>query len=184
MEQLYDSDKDALLALAQGHERAFRHIYDRYYYSVARVGMKYLQDIKLTEDLVQEIFSAIWANRTQFTGVEQFQFYLYAMVKNRALKYLKSIARESAARLEFNRSKPEGDNNIDRYLNDKEYAALIENAVENLPEQRKKIFRLARYEGLSHYDIAQRLQLSPQTVSNQMATALKTIRAVVQEHLV
>jgi RNA polymerase sigma-70 factor (ECF subfamily) len=184
MEQLYDSDKKALLALAQGHERAFRHIYDSYYYSVARVGMKYLQDIKLTEDLVQEIFSAIWAHRTQFTEVEQFQFYLYAMVKNRALKYLKSIARESAARVEFNRSKPDGDNNIDRYLNDKEYAALIEHAVENLPEQRKKIFRLARYEGLSHYDIAQRLQLSPQTVSNQMATALKTIRAAVQEHLV
>lgn len=184
MEQLYNSDKEALLALAKGHEPAFRFIYDRYYYNVARVGMKYLQDARLTEDLIQEIFSGIWANRSQFIGVEQFQFYLYTMVKNRALKYLKSIARESAARLEFTRSKPEGENNIDHYLNDKAYTELINNAVENLPEQRKKIFRLARYEGLSHHDIAERLQLSPQTVSNQMASALKTIRSAVQGHLV
>jgi RNA polymerase sigma-70 factor (ECF subfamily) len=170
------NDEKVLQELALGSEKAFTLIYDRYYYAVARTGMKYLQDTKLTEDLIQEIFTKIWTHRTQFTGVQHFQSYLYTMVKNLALLYIKNVAREVAAKENFSRRKAESENNIDNYLTEKEYDHLVAQAIAELPVPHQKVFKLAKLEGINRSEIAERLKLSQQTVDNYLVLAVKSIK--------
>src|SRR5690606_36709851 len=103
--QVYSNDEEALEELAKGSDKAFGYHFERYFLLVGRVGTKYLQDIKLSQDLVQDIFSTVWMNRTRFTGVDHFKSYLYTMTKNLALEYLWKIAGETLALIEFARHK-------------------------------------------------------------------------------
>ena len=184
MKQVYSNDEEALKELAKGSEKAFCYLFERYFFWVGRVGIKYLQDIKLSQDLVQDIFSTVWMNRTRFTGVDHFKSYLYTMTKNLALEYLRKIARDVLTRNEFARRRPRAENDIDLYISEKEYSALISQAVEKLRPQQRQIFELARNQGLSHSAIARQLELSQQTVSNQMSLALKSIKGHLKGHLV
>jgi RNA polymerase sigma-70 factor (ECF subfamily) len=106
------------------------------------------------------------------------------MTKNLALEYLKRIAKDVTNRSEFARQRLVAENDIDRYLNEKEYRELVSQAVETLKPQQRQIFELARNQGLSHSAIAQRLELSQQTVSNQMSLALKSIKGHLKGYIV
>jgi RNA polymerase sigma-70 factor (ECF subfamily) len=64
-------------------------------------------------------------------------------------------------------------------LSAKELQELIHEAVDQLPEKRKEIYLLTREEGLSHKEIAAKLNISVQTVKNQVTVAVKSI----QEHI-
>lgn len=184
MNQLYKNDAEAIRELAEGSEKAFRFLFEKYFFGVGRIGMKYLLDVKLSQDLAQEIFSAVWVNREKFKEVKHFESYLYTMTKNLALAFLKRIAREVLARQEFAREMQMGENNIEHYLNEKEYKELIDQAVEKLRPQQRQIFELGKNQGLSHGVIAQQLEISQQTVSNQMTLALKSIKGHMKGHIV
>jgi RNA polymerase sigma-70 factor (family 1) len=184
MNNVYLNDEEAVKDLAEGNEKAFRFLFERYFFWVGRIGMKYLQDLRLSQDLVQDIFSVVWMNRMRFREVDHFESYLYIMTKNLALQYLKKIGKEVLARQEFALQKQAGENNTEDYLNEKEYAELINEAVEKLRPQQKQIFELGKHQGLSHRRIAQELEISQQTVSNQMSLALKSIKAHLKSHIV
>lgn len=184
MKHAYSNDEEALKDLAEDSDKAFCYLFERYFSGVGRIGIKYLQDVKLSQDLVQDIFSNVWINRARFTGVSHFKSYLYTMTKNMALEYLKKIAKDVLAREEFARQRPASENDIDRYLNEKEYKELISQAVEKLRPQQRQIFELAKNQGLSHSAIAQQLELSQQTVSNQMSLALKSIKGHIKGYII
>jgi RNA polymerase sigma-70 factor (family 1) len=172
------NEAEALALLAAGDEKGFQQIYDRYALNVARIGYKYLQSAALAEDLVQEVFSAVWVQREQFTRVEYFQRYLFTMCKNIALQHLKKIAKEELLNKTYASLKSQTtENNIDDYLLDQAYPALMQKAVEQLPATHKRVFELVTIDGLSHKAIAEQLNLSPQTVSNSMTLAIKSIRS-------
>lgn len=184
MKQVYKNDEEALRDLAEGCEKAFAFLFERYFFAVGRIGIKYLHNLKVSQDLVQDIFSAVWINRTKFKEVGHFRAYLYTMTRNLALEYLKKMGKEMLAHQEFARQKQAGENNIDHYLNEKEYEELIDQAVERLRPQQRQIFEMGKNQGLSHGVIAQRLDISQQTVSNQMSLALKSIKGHLKRHSV
>lgn len=60
----------------------------------------------------------------------------------------------------------------------------IRKAIEDLPEGRRKIFILSRYEGLKYQEIADQLKVSVKTVENQMGEALKFLRLRLKEFMI
>ena len=58
---------------------------------------------------------------------------------------------------------------------------IIDNAIEQLPEKRRLIFRLSRQEGLSNDEIANKLGISKKTVENQITHAIKFLRTKIQD---
>lgn len=183
MERTYHNLDEALRGLSDGDHLAFRWIYDKYYYLVARVGSKYLQDPNLTQDLVQEIFSSVWTRRTQFAGVDNFESYFFTMARNLALQYLKHKAREAVGNKVYTKLKPDAENNIETYASDNDYGQLIDDAVKTLPIPHQRVFELCRYKGMSHKEAAHVLNISPETVSNYMALALKSLRKRLDPHI-
>jgi RNA polymerase sigma factor (sigma-70 family) len=66
-------------------------------------------------------------------------------------------------------------------LETKELTLIINKAVEALPDRRKEIYRLSREQGLNHQQIAEKLQLSTNTVANQIGISLKFIREFINK---
>jgi RNA polymerase sigma-70 factor (ECF subfamily) len=64
-----------------------------------------------------------------------------------------------------------------------ELAQRIENAIEALPRERKRIFKMSRYEGLKYREIAEELDISQKTVENQMGKALRFLKEQLIEYL-
>jgi RNA polymerase sigma-70 factor (ECF subfamily) len=110
------------------------------------------------------------------------QAYLFAMASNRTIDHLRKISAESrmlddlwARVAHFNKSTEEA-------YDAKECNDLINEAVVQLSAQKQKIFRLSRYDGLKHEEIAHYLSLSKSTVKNHLVETLRHIRAYLHQH--
>lgn len=185
MEQQHEpTDQELLQRLIDGNKKAFSIIYHRHYDAVANVGMRYLADRKLTEDLVQEVFTKLWVNRMKFKNVENFQFYFYTMVKHDALQYIKNIARESAAKENVRHIMSSSDNNIDRILTENDHHKMVSLVIAQLPIPHQRVFNLIKVEGTNRTEAARILNLSQQTVDNYLVFALRAIRERLKNILV
>jgi RNA polymerase sigma-70 factor (ECF subfamily) len=176
--------KEVLLQLTEGNGCAFKQIYDRYWVSVYKTVKRYTKSSEAAEDIVQEIFTTLWNNRSQFKEVINLEYYLITMAKNLTYRTLRKMAIETTLKNEL----PTFDTLLEENaasdaLLDQQYAELIEHAVHQLPYQQKQIFQMAKIEGLSHKDIATQLKISHLTVKTHMAKALRSIRHYLEPHL-
>src|ERR1700754_2004479 len=79
---------DLVHAFSLGSEPAFRAIYDYYAPAIYRVALRYFQSGQLAEDLVSEVFAALWQRRSKFSDWEEVKLFLFTSSKNIAVKYL------------------------------------------------------------------------------------------------
>ena len=150
---------------------AFKCLYDEHAESIYITAKQFLKSHDLAKDLVQEIFASIWLKRTTFTDVNHFQSYLYVMTKNTAINHILKMTKEELANKEFS-DRVELHNSSVLEMKD----VLLYKVLDELPPKRREVFQLAKLEGLSHEGIADRLKISPNTVSNHMKKALRFVR--------
>lgn len=171
------SEETELKKLAEGSPKALENIYEQYSTSVFRAAYRYLRKKDITQDLVQEVFVKVWENRQQFVTVDNFRAYLLTISKNLALKYLKEIAKEETAKNEWREFiTVETEENKNTSDHKKQLYQDVKEAVSLLPEQQQKVFRMAKFEGLSYKSISEHLHISPNTVRNHMVSANRFIR--------
>lgn len=159
--------------IAAGDRNAFEALFRAHYRPLCAFATGYLKDSDRSEDLVQELFFRLWLDREKVNITTSVKAYLFASVRNRCLNALKAGVRVYALH-EDTENVPE-----EAELSENEHAeriARVQAAVEMLPEERRKVFKLSRYEGLKYHEIAERLGISVKTVENQMGKALKTLR--------
>ena len=176
MEQVEDRDEQLLLQqLSEGNAEAFRHLYVRYYPKIFYFVQGLLKSEMDTEDVVQEIFSKLWVNRTSVVNIRNFDSYLFILSKNMTLNYLEiRNRREGQTCDEF----PDelDDHSPHELLVAKDLQLLADLVVSQMPPQRRLVYELSREDGLSNAEIANKLQLSPKTVENHLNLALKELR--------
>ncbi|MCB0795903.1 MAG: RNA polymerase sigma-70 factor [Flavobacteriales bacterium] len=164
---------DQLHRLASGDLSAMESLFKEHFAPLSIFAFQYLKDRDQAEDLVQELFIRIWEGRSELQVKTSIKAYLYASVRNRCLNALKAAKR--VVPLDAVGQEPmeeeEGDEDLLTLR-----AARVRAAIEGLPEERRKVFRMSRYEGLKYQEIADRLGISAKTVENQMGKALKTLR--------
>lgn len=174
---LYDV-KALFRELAKGDEMAFRQIFDLFKHRVKFVALKVLKDPINADEIVQEVFLKVWKNQQKFEDIDDPEGYLFTSTYNTIYSWLRKTANEEKAIDHLIASM-----RIEEVLHGEdiiiagETKALIDQAIESLPPQRKLIFTMSRKEGLSHQEIADQLNLSRHTVHNQINQALQTIRS-------
>ncbi|RHM45434.1 sigma-70 family RNA polymerase sigma factor [Butyricimonas virosa] len=124
-----------------------------------------------SEDIVQQIFVELLEKAVVGSlEVGNMKGYLYTVVRNRAVKYVKKdqekVSVESAMYLT--------DENILSISVEEE--ALVWNWIDALPTERRNIFLMAKQQGMKYKEIAEQLDISIKTVEGQMGKALKTLR--------
>lgn len=159
--------------IAAGDRSAFEALFRAHYRPLCAFALGYVKDAGQAEDLVQDLFFRIWLDRGKLVVNTSIKAYLYASVRNRCLNAEKSGARLRALDEEMDDRLQDEDRSEDEHA---ERIGRVQAAIEALPEQRRIVFKLSRYEGLKQSEIAARLGISVKTVENQMGSALKALR--------
>lgn len=161
--------------MASGGDAAFRAFYDGYYYQIYRYASCFVASRQLVEEIVSDVFCAIWQNRKRIAGIGNFEGYLYTITKNRALYYLSREHKLSLADMDIAfHDLPDHETPEIRAI-ENEFNTALQNAIDELPEKCRRIFLLAREEGLKYREIAEKLSISEKTVNAQMVLAIKKL---------
>lgn len=160
-------------AIAAGDRRAFEALFRLHYRALCAFAMQYVKDADRAEDLVQDLFFRLWLDREKLTITTSVKAYLFASVRNRCLNTVKTQGRMRALNEEADDVLMEEERGEDEHT---ERIARVHAAVESLPEERRKVFKLCRFDGLKYHEAAERMGISVKTVENQMGKALKTLR--------
>ncbi len=168
------SDADLLQLVKQEDASAFRTLYDRYWRELYLKACKRV-DEDTAKDMIQEVMTTLWRRRDDITADKDGEIarYLYTALKYRIITYYAFTASEIRKITFFDcLMEIPSDNNLEI----KELKELIESEVCKLPVRMQQIFRMSREDDVSISEIAGQLNLSEQTVKNQLTTALKRLR--------
>lgn len=156
-------------------ERAeFEKLFRTYYATLVTFAAGMVGSTDAAEDLVQEVFIAIWRRRAEIPPDKVARAYLYKAVRHRALNALRHdrVARESAATSEHSFVVPSAE---DDFMHAEAESAMMA-AISRLPERARLMFTLSRDEGLTYAEIAGVTGVSVKTVETQMGRALRALR--------
>ncbi|MBN9383449.1 MAG: RNA polymerase sigma-70 factor [Chitinophagaceae bacterium] len=176
-EHAYNEDNALFLAIAEGDETAYTQIFHLYTPRLLPFIFKLTKDEQLAREVLQETFLRLWMKRDQLPQVERPASWLFRIAANICLTWLRTQATRHRLqdRVEEKQAAHKYSSAVE-VLESKEMALLIRQAVDALPARRQEIYRLSREQGLSHQQIAERLQLSLSTVKNQLGYSIKFIQ--------
>jgi RNA polymerase sigma-70 factor (ECF subfamily) len=178
---MQQNNQDAVLLelLKDGSAEAFTTVYNKYHRTLMLLAVDMLKDEDKAEDLIQEFFIDFW-QRKMFLKIDAnyqnrdkasiMKCYLYASVRNRCLN---KITRE----MKFTSVIPDEPFLPSDPLESKEIYSQVNTALKKkVPPKSSTAFRLRHYDQKSHKEIAKEMNISIQTVKNQIGTAVKILR--------
>ena len=170
------NEKTLLTQVAEGDEKAFSILFDRYWDNIYGVAFAFTKSTMIAEEMVQDIFLKIWLKRDLLNSVQKFDAYLFMVAKNHIYNELrKKIKEEPFTDHIINYFREKGDS-PEQQMIFKESKQLVNIAIKKLPPQQQLIYRLSREQGKSQEEIADKLQISKNTVKSHMNKALQSIR--------
>lgn len=178
-----EDEQHLLGRVAQGDQSAFTEIFNHYYQPLGQAMLRLTESLPLSQEIVQDAFIKVWLSRETLGNVDNFSGYLFVICRNGAFAALKKLARERQLQpvleqqLQWERELEELDNPAEGYRN------LIQQAVAKLPAQQQRIYQLSRQDRLRYVEIAEVLEISPETVKTQVYNAVKFIRSELSSHM-
>jgi len=172
------------LEVKKGSEKAFYTLYSLLFSNLIRYVRQTVKDVFLAEDIVQDVFMKIWRDRNSIYIIGSVQAYIYKMAHHAAINKMQQLTTfknkvnrmASDEEWQFIRDNYQVDGFIVERIEMEEVDMNIRILVETLPARCKEIFVLSRYEEMSNEEIAQKLNISVNTVRSQLYHALELIR--------
>lgn len=155
-------------------EEHFHLFFRENYKTACLIANRYVKNMDQSEDLVQDVFTALWERRESIRKCLNLKNYLFTAVKNHSINFIHREKRENISISDIFTDIPE-DETADFY--EKELTAIkIHQAIEELPPQCRMIFNLAYQKDKTYQEIADELHISKNTVKTQMGIAYKHLR--------
>ena len=174
------TDSDLLGDLAQGDTVAFKEVYAKFNKKTYTVVLKMLNVKVLAEEVTQEVFLNLWLHKQVFNDVDHLEAWLRVTARNLSLNAFRKMALEKKlnnhAYSQFNES-----NNVTEeaiMLND--VRQQLNEAIDKLPPQQREIYILCQEKGLKYEEVADKLNISVNTVKTHMKRALSSVRTSVK----
>jgi RNA polymerase sigma-70 factor (ECF subfamily) len=149
---------------------------------LCRFVYRYVGSREEAEDIVQEIFLAIWERGYEWEGRDPLPF-LYKAAHNRAISRARHESVHARWQLQASTADEPAAAAVDTELAESELTNALACAIEGLPERCRLVFTMSREQGLSHAEIARLLGLSPKTVESHIWRALTSLRASLAPYL-
>ena len=171
---------------------SFSELYLIYYPKLVRFAKEFVMSEEDAENITQDVFADLWEKRESMDHIENINAYLFRLVRNRCLDYLKHKVFEqkyvenvqASFEVELNLKMQ----SLDRFdvldiYEGNEMEKLVREAINSLPKKCRAIFLLSRMGGLKYREISERLGISVNTVECQMGIALKKLRVMLNMRL-
>ncbi|MBO9632454.1 MAG: RNA polymerase sigma-70 factor [Chitinophagaceae bacterium] len=170
-----------ITALRLGNEDAFTEVYKRLYQRIYLFANKFVDQAADAQDLTAETFAQLWQRRQTFSSMDAVRAFLFVTVRNRCFNLLRHRNMKEERRSELLQLL-ESEDTGDFYLEQVHIEVMrrIYAEVEKLPPRMKEIFLLSYQEGLKPAQIAERLQIKVQTVTNQRVSAIRLLQSVLR----
>ena len=184
IDQYTDTDDEKLFALIeQGDEGAFTQAYERYHKLLYVLAYRYLMSSDMAEDVVQHVFARLWEFRSELHVGISLKNYLFTMTKNHVLNLIRNENSAISKNYEIAQSTPVYEDNLIEKLEKKELMSSFYKAVDMLPAQKRDIC-LKVQEELTNQEIAERMNLSVNTIKTHYSEALKLLRIHLSKMLI
>lgn len=166
------------------NRKSFEEIFKLYYKRLLNLCIHYIRDREAAEEIISDVLFRLWAKRKELSHVQDIENYLFIMVKNQSLNYIKQFSNFRVAYFKetgdlqlLNTDDPE------KELERRELIFKMNQAIETLPQQCKIIFTLVKEEGLKYKDVAQILSISPRTVETQLVRAMQKLEKILSLYI-
>jgi RNA polymerase sigma-70 factor (family 1) len=175
-------EKQVLLEFQQGKHTAFERVFAVFYPTMVDFARRLIGESGEAEDISLVAFEKLFKICSKFERVENIQAYLYTAIRNQGLNYLRQ--QKTRSDIEKGLAQQMKSDVLLTYefeIRDLIYSKVL-TAIDNLPEQCGKIFKMLFIEELSPSEVAEILKISASTVYNQKQNALKTLRLTLGEN--
>ncbi|MBI9064913.1 MAG: RNA polymerase sigma-70 factor [Marinilabiliaceae bacterium] len=176
--------------LLKGDEQTYEYLFRNYYAALCTYAFRYLDRRDLAEEVVSETFLKLWVRRHELRIEGNVKAYLFQAVYKNSLNHLRKQKTETVAveRLQYHQVKEQNFRILEDYserdsLIFKELEGKIELAVNELPDQARKVFSLKRYDGLKNREVAEQLGISVKTVEMHMTRSLLFLKTELKDYL-
>jgi RNA polymerase sigma-70 factor (family 1) len=167
-------------AITLDDTEAFDTLYHKYYNAVFANIFKLVRHHESAEDILQDVFVSLWENRKNIDTERSIGGWLFVVSHNKALKFINKAVREKLQALEdsaFSMATPENESIYLEYQ-----SSLINEAIDNLPPQKRLVFTLCKLEGKTYEQAALEAGISPHTVKEYVGAASKFVKAYFLRH--
>ncbi len=171
------SDGELLILLRSGEADAFTALYERYHRLLYVLAYKYLKDRDASEDAVQQVFLKLWEARSFMEPNMNLRNYLYTMLKNLVLNEIRDRNSAVEKNYEMAQCSSAYEDELFHKIEEKDMMSRLYEAIDRLPEQKRKVVWYKLRGNLRNQEIAERLGISIPTVKTHYAQAIKMLRA-------
>lgn len=185
-----DQENILFLQIQKGNLKAFETLYFDMQPRLFAFSRKFIDDIEICKDIVQEIFHELWENRQTTRIKTSLKAYLFRVLHNKCLNHIRDrkVEDKYISYVDFKLKETE----LLFYNQDwegyksvffQEVLQIFKKSMEELPEGCREVMLMSRVEGLSNKEIAEKLDISLRTVENQIYRALKILKVNLKDYL-
>jgi|SRR5690606_8265119 RNA polymerase sigma-70 factor (family 1) len=167
---------EEFLSFQEGDEHIFEYVYNVYFDMIVKKVYRLCKEVAVAEEITQESFVQLYLHKENLKDAEGIYPYLYVVSKRLAISHFrKKVNQEEYENYRASSWEESTDENQKRIEN-KDLSAVIQNAINELPQQQRIVYQMNKLEDKSYHEIADMVGLSKNTVRNHIATATKIIR--------
>ncbi len=162
--------------LRRSDRAAYASVFDATYDALFRFAWYITHDREACYDILQDVFAKLWHVRETIDPDRSLKALLYQMVRNYALNHERRKKRHATTSLDAMPVEPSAHQFVEENLDTDALNDQVRRWIAEMPERRRLAFELSRFEGLTHEEIAARMNLAPKTVNNHIVLALQHLR--------
>ncbi|SDL66508.1 RNA polymerase sigma-70 factor, ECF subfamily [Pedobacter sp. ok626] len=171
------TDKELIELISVGEESAFSILYRRHWTELFGTACRVLRSEDRAEDVLQEIFLALWTKRSEISITGSVLAYLHTSVRYKSMNLIeRDIFERDYIQVLLSTIEQNGDCNAQQLLQLKELEQAIATVVEQMPDKMKVVYKLSRDKYLTHQEIADQLGISKETVKKHIQHALQLLK--------
>ncbi len=178
------SNKELLILIREGDKVAFYNIYERYCKRLYGFVLRYIKQEEDAEEIVQEVFIKVWESRNKIDVYSSFESFLFTIAYNNTISLFRKKLSEKKY-LEHLKSLQQLENapELTDEIHFNELNEKVQLLLNELTPRQKEIFQLSREEGLTHDEIAKKLNISVNTVKKHMVNTLAFLKSQINNSL-
>jgi len=174
-------EKKIIQRLSDGDELAFEILFYRYRGKVSNFIKKSIPPSIDLEETVHEIFLRIWANKEKLDADRPFGPYLFRVARNIVIDEVRKNIQHIIYLRDGSFPSDFCIDDTDFDIQEEELQSWFKTLLEKLPEKRRNVFMMNRFDNLSYRDIASRLNITENTVDTQIRRTLQYFRQEIKK---
>jgi len=187
---MYVNDLELLKKLKNDDEIAFKVVFNKYYSRLYYFTLEFVRMEDIAENIVQDTFCTLWNKRHELTDSTNFGAYLFTVAKNNCIYRLRDRKYRKKLFTEHSTDRIEVETNLEvlSTIDSSAYAfeeieRIIQNTLDELPPQCRRVFMLSRFEEKKNKEIAEELNISVKVVEKHITKGLKIFKVALKDYL-